>query len=120
MPIPRTSTADWTCVHLDGAIAGGDTEEPSIVVGNAEESPLYLAATRDSDDWSAMPPKDAEALTAEQLQWLKQWIDGGASWPDEARIEQIAEQYNDQWSVEDGVTVADLWRLGGYLDQSPL
>ena len=96
---------DWTC-DPEGAFTGGDSEEPSIVVGNAEASPLYLAATRTSDDWSAMPPKDAEALTAEQLEWLKQWIDGGAKWPDDSRVQQIVKQYNDQWSVEDGVTVA--------------
>ncbi len=101
--------------NRQGAVAGGDTEEASLVVGDAESSPLYLAATRESDDWSPMPPKDAEALSPEQLAWLKEWIEGGAQWPDKDRVERIAKQYDDQWSVEDGVTVptsgglADTW-----------
>jgi mono/diheme cytochrome c family protein len=101
--------------NLAAALQGGDSEQPSIVSGNAEESPIYLASTRDSADWSAMPPKESEALTDEQLGWLKQWIDGGAQWPDEQRSQAIAKTYSDQWSVEDGVTVrtagglADSW-----------
>ena len=112
---PEDINGELDLRHLKAAIAGGESGESSIVIGNAEESPLYLAATRLSDDWSAMPPKDAEALTPQQLEWLKEWIDGGSSWPDEARIQEIGEEYNDQWSVEDGVTVetsgglADTW-----------
>lgn len=99
--------------ELSDALIGGDSESPSIVAGDAEASPLYLAATRDSDDWSAMPPKDAEALTVEQLAWLQQWIDGGANWPSKERVLQISERYNDQWSVEDGVTVTTSGGLAG-------
>ena len=32
-----------------------------------------------------MPPKEADKLTAEQIGWIKDWIVGGAPWPDEAR-----------------------------------
>ncbi|HIN95426.1 MAG TPA: hypothetical protein EYN03_07255, partial [Planctomycetes bacterium] len=52
---------------LAGLLAGGDSSEPSIVAGKPDKSPLYLAATRQSDDWSEMPPKEAEQLSAEQL-----------------------------------------------------
>ncbi len=57
-----------------GAQKGGDSEQASIVDGQPLESPLYLAATREHADWSAMPPKEAEKLTAEQLGWLRGWI----------------------------------------------
>src|SRR5205085_7991910 len=69
-----------------------------------EESPLYLAVTRQHDEWEAMPPKENDRLTAEQLAYLKDWITDGAPWPDAARIKEIAKQPN-KWSAEDGVAV---------------
>ena len=50
--------------EIEGSFAGGDSSEPSIVTGKPDKSPLYLAATRNSDDWSEMPPKEAEQLSA--------------------------------------------------------
>jgi mono/diheme cytochrome c family protein len=38
------------------ALHGGESGEAAAVAGSADRSPLYLAATRTSDDWSAMPP----------------------------------------------------------------
>ena len=86
-------------------LAGGDSGEPGVVPGKPDESSLYLAATRDHYLFSAMPPKESEALTAEELGWLKRWIETGAAWPNEARFAEIAAEYADEWSVEDGVTV---------------
>ena len=85
---------------------GGDSGEAAIVAGKAEGSPLYLAVTRaHEDDWKPMPPKEADKLYAEQVAWIKQWIDGGAPWPDDTRQKDIAKANADQWSAEDGVTV---------------
>lgn len=84
---------------------GGDSGESALIVSHAEKSPIYLAATRDSNDWSAMPPKDSEALTAEQLSWLEQWINSGAAWPSEQRVAEIEALYEDEWSAVDGVTI---------------
>jgi hypothetical protein len=92
--------------ELRGAMTGGESQQPAIVAGSAETSPLYLAALRDSDDWTAMPPKDADALNGEQLDWLMSWIDGGAEWPDATRVAAITARYKDEWSVEDGITIA--------------
>jgi len=91
--------------------AGGDSGEASIVVGKPEESPLMLAIGRDDFSWSAMPPKESEALTDEQIGWLRQWIALGAPWPDEARTQEINAQYADQWSAEDGITVETVGAL---------
>jgi len=64
-------------------LRGGESEEASVVPGKPMASPLYLAATRvHEDDWSAMPPKENDKLTAGQLAALKRWIELGASWPD--------------------------------------
>ncbi len=87
-------------------LRGGESETPAIVVGKADESPLYLAATRTHATWSAMPPKEAERLTDEQLRWLREWIDGGADWPAAERVAELAKTHAAAWSVEDGVMVA--------------
>lgn len=89
--------------HLDAAFRGGDSDTPAIIAGSHEESSLYLAATRQSDDWSAMPPKESENLTEEQLHYLKDWIVGGAPWPDDLRAAEINRLNADHWSADDGV-----------------
>ena len=90
---------------LNGLLAGGDSEQPAIIRGAPDKSPLYLAAARQSDDWSAMPPKDAEQLSAQQLQWLKEWIRTGSAWPDAAKRQAIKHAYAKRWSAEDGITM---------------
>lgn len=84
---------------------GGDSKTPAIYPGEPEKSPLYLVVTREHDEWSAMPPKEADRLSAEQIGWIRDWIAGGASWPDAERIRSIAEANAKRWSEEDGVIV---------------
>ncbi len=87
-------------------LKGGDSKQPATVAGKSEESPLYLAVTRaHDDDWKAMPPKEGDKLSAEQVGWIKDWIAGGAPWPDDARVKEIAKANAEKWSVEDGTTV---------------
>ena len=62
-------------------LLGGDSDKPAIVSGQPSESPLYLAVTRTHADFEAMPPKEADKLSAEQIDWLKEWITAGAPWP---------------------------------------
>ncbi|WP_395719735.1 PSD1 and planctomycete cytochrome C domain-containing protein [Prosthecobacter sp.] len=89
-----------------GAIMkGGDSEKPGLIAGKPEESPLYLAVTRKHDDWEAMPPKEADKLYAEQIAWIKDWIAGGAPWPDDSRVQAIAKANEAKWSAEDGIMV---------------
>jgi len=87
------------------AFKGGESGKPAIVRGKPAESPLYLAVTRKHDDWEPMPPKEADKLTAEQVGWIKDWIVGGAPWPDAAQAAALAKANADQWSAGDGVTV---------------
>ena len=63
---------------LQSMLTGGDSEEPGIVVGKPEQSSLYLAAARGEVNFSAMPPKEAEKLNDQELQWVRQWIRTGA------------------------------------------
>src|SRR5688572_19750522 len=41
-----------------GMLTGGEGDEPAIVPGKPDESPLYQAVARDNKVWTAMPPKE--------------------------------------------------------------
>jgi hypothetical protein len=97
--------ADYDMRTLESAIKGGESGVKALVPGKPEESPLYLASTRQHDDWEPMPPKEADQLKSEQLAWIKEWIAGGAPWPDEAKRNAIAKTSADKWSADDGITV---------------
>lgn len=99
---------------MDGLSKGGDSGKSSIAAGKAEQSPLYLAATRKSDDWSAMPPKESEQLSVEELNWLRDWIDAGAPWPDEERIKQIQDKYAEGEQVVTSKAISDDWQNRRY------
>jgi len=88
---------------LAATLKGGDSGKPAVVAGKPEASPLYLAVTRTHDDWEPMPPKEADKLCAEQIAWIKDWIAGGAPWPDDARAQAIAKANEAKWPAEDGV-----------------
>ena len=88
-----------------GLLKGGATGEASIVLGRPEGSPLYLAIQRDDDVWSAMPPKESERLTSEELVFVKEWIAAQAPWPNEQRLKEI-QQGQDPWGTGDEIRVA--------------
>ncbi|MDP7497706.1 MAG: c-type cytochrome domain-containing protein, partial [Roseibacillus sp.] len=86
-------------------LKGGESEEPSLVPGKPLQSPLYLASTRaHEDDWEPMPPKENDKLSAKEIAYVRDWIAGGAPWPDAQRITVLLEQ-EDPWATEDGVLV---------------
>ena len=90
----------------DAAFKGGDSGDAAIVAGKPDASPLYLAITRaHEDEWKPMPPKEADKLSAEQIGWIRDWIVGGAPWPDAAKIAEVTKANANKWSAEDGVTV---------------
>jgi hypothetical protein len=76
-----------------GLTAGGDRDMPLVVPGAPLESPLYLAVAREHEAWPAMPPKESERLTAEEQQWIHDWIAGGAPWlEDSERLAIVADE----------------------------
>jgi len=94
---------DYDMRSAASAFKGGESGEAAIVLGKPEASPLYLAVTRaHADDWEPMPPKEADKLYAEQITWIKDWIAGGAPWPAEGRVQDLAKANADKWSAEDG------------------
>lgn len=90
---------------LTAALAGGESGTPALASNAPEKSPLYLAVMREHDEWPAMPPKEADQLSAEQVGWIREWIAGGALWPDAERVRSITEANAKMWSEEDGVVV---------------
>ena len=66
--------------NLLSANKGGENG-PAISPGKPEESELIHRITLAHDDDDIMPPK-GEALTAPQIQALKEWISEEAKWPD--------------------------------------
>lgn len=86
-------------------LAGGESGKPAVVPGKPEQSPFYLAITRQDEDFK-MPPKENDKLTTEQVEWIRQWIAGGAPWPSEERLRELAKAPAGKWDDEYGVIVA--------------
>ncbi|MFU7558959.1 PSD1 and planctomycete cytochrome C domain-containing protein [Roseiconus sp. JC912] len=84
------------------AFNGGDGYGPSLVAGNAADSPLFELVTSD-DEYSRMPPADdsesTAPLSAEEISILKAWIDAGAIWPDGVDLAKL-ENRLDHWSFK--------------------
>ncbi|HWB02663.1 MAG TPA: PSD1 and planctomycete cytochrome C domain-containing protein [Verrucomicrobiales bacterium] len=70
-----------------GLLAGGDSEMPGIIEGKSAESHIIKRIT--SKDPEERMPLKKDALSAEQVNILKRWIDNGAHWPEE--VEQPTE-----------------------------
>jgi hypothetical protein len=64
----------------DQALRGGKSGRPAIVRGDSANSELIRRVSGTADG-KAMPP-DGERLSAAQIKLLRDWIDGGATWPD--------------------------------------
>ena len=90
---------------IEMLIKGGDSGMPAVVRGNPDQSPLYLVTLREHEEWSAMPPKEADKLSAEQRKWMRDWIIGGAAWPNAERIKVITAANANKWAATDGAIV---------------
>ncbi len=79
------------------ALKGGDGWGPSLVAGQASDSPLIELVTSDDSD-SRMPP-DGDPLSAAEIQTLTKWIDEGAVWPDGVDQAKVVDN-RDHWSFK--------------------
>jgi len=88
-----------------GLLKGGESKDPSFVIGKPLQSPLYLAVTREHEgDWEPMPPKENDKLSTVQVSYIRDWIVGGAPWPDVKQIAELLKQ-KDPWEFEGGLRV---------------
>lgn len=93
----------------ESVLKGGETYGNEVLIsGKGRESLLYLAATR-SEEGFEMPPKEAERLTEEQTNWIRQWIDEGAPWPNDERVAEIQNQYASGVTVKTSGGLSDDW-----------
>ena len=72
--------ADLILDSEEGVRAGGESG-PILVAGNAAESEIIRRLSLPRDDEEAMPQK-GKALTQEEIDLIKLWIDLGAPWAD--------------------------------------
>jgi hypothetical protein len=63
---------------------GGDSGQPLVVAGKATESPLLKRVTTTDQD-EVMPPK-GERLSDAQVGLLRDWIEQGATWPEDTKV----------------------------------
>ena len=93
----------------DALLKGGESfAEQAVISGNGEKSYLYRVTTR-AEEGFEMPPKEAERLTQEQTWWIRDWINEGAPWPDDARVAEIQNQYAEGVIVETSGGLNDSW-----------
>jgi len=107
---PDDLRGEFNMLTRDGLLKGGESEEPAIVPGKPAESPLFQAILWDGLE---MPPKENDRLTEQQIAYVRDWISGGAPWPDEARIAELLAE-GDRWAAADGVPVTT---SGGLSDE---
>ena len=111
---------EFSMLTREGLLRGGESEEPAIVVGKPEQSPLYQAINWDGLE---MPPKENDRLTPAQIQDVKTWIAGGAPWPKDERIAELLVTTRDKWTsgkvqVRSSGGLSEAWTNRGYDPQN--
>ncbi|MEM6469738.1 MAG: DUF1549 domain-containing protein, partial [Planctomycetota bacterium] len=90
---PEDIAGDFDLRTRESMMRGGYSFESDVVLlGDGESSMLYRTVARTEVDYE-MPPKEADALTEEQAWMVRDWINAGAPWPDEARVRSIQAEY---------------------------
>lgn len=72
-------------------LQGGKDHKQLVVSGRPEFSPLYQAVSRSNPD-RAMPPREREALSADEVQSIYHWIVRGGDWPSQEEIQRLTPQ----------------------------
>jgi formylglycine-generating enzyme required for sulfatase activity len=71
---------------LEEAVKGGDNGT-ALVPGDPTKSPLFTTTMLGVDEDEVMPPKKEGLLSKEQQELIKLWIQQGANWPKEVKLE---------------------------------
>ncbi|MEZ0275487.1 MAG: DUF1549 domain-containing protein, partial [Roseimicrobium sp.] len=80
-------------------LGGGDSGEAAFVPKEPDKSLLMKVVTREDEDL-AMPPKENDKLTAEQIEVVRKWLADGAPWPDEKKLATLQKS---AWESAEGV-----------------
>ena len=87
----RKKTAGLRLDVRSVAFRGGDSGKKAIVPNQASQSDLIRRVTSANDE-EVMPPSGPK-LSANQIELLRRWIDGGAQWPDALAGENKAKHW---------------------------
>lgn len=114
---PEDIKGEYDLTSREGLLKGGESGEAAVIAGQPAESPLMAAVRWDSLE---MPPKENDRLTPIQIEVLQQWIQAGATWPnDESQAHYLQEERN-RWETDEGVLVktsgglSDAWTWRRY------
>ena len=108
---------DFDMRTRESLIRGGESEDPAVVPGEPDESPLFHAVRWDGLE---MPPKENDRLSDEETEQIRRWIVDGAVWPSAERQQEIREA---EWAVletDEGIIIptsgglADDWTYRRY------
>ena len=93
----RKQSGELRVDSLKALLQGGDSG-PAIVPGQSRQSLLMKAVARSEE--LAMPPD--KPLSRQQIDALRQWIDGGAAWPKNAeQLESMTDRSGkDHWAFQ--------------------
>ncbi|MBE7495126.1 MAG: DUF1553 domain-containing protein [Verrucomicrobiaceae bacterium] len=77
----------------------GGHDGPAILAGKADASPLFQRVTSTDED-ERMPPK-GNPLTPAQISLIREWINSGAKWPENATDKAaLTDKRLQHWSVQ--------------------
>lgn len=77
----------------------GGHDGPTILAGKSDASPLFQRITSTDED-EKMPPK-GNPLTASQISLIREWINSGATWPENATDKAaLTDKRLQHWSVQ--------------------
>ena len=84
----RKQTAGLRLDVRSKAMQGGDSGDPAIVPKISEQSEIILRVTTDDADAKMPPEGKGQPLSTEEIAIVRNWIDGGANWPDAVAHEE--------------------------------
>ena len=85
---PGEIEGDFDMRTRKGMLKGGESGLPALVPGEAAASAMYVAATREDEDFS-MPPKENDKLSQGEINDLFAWIEADAPWPSDKRRQEL-------------------------------
>ncbi|MEM9365680.1 MAG: PSD1 and planctomycete cytochrome C domain-containing protein [Planctomycetota bacterium] len=97
---PDDIQGGYQMLSREDLLKGGESEEPSIVPGHADQGTLSEAIAWEGLE---MPPKENDRLSEEQVALVRRWIEAGAIWPDEDTQAKIREEAARVRVNEDGM-----------------
>lgn len=110
---PKKIKGDLDMRNMKGILTGGETGEPALVKGDAENSLIYQSIQWLDEDLE-MPPKENDRLNETQVALIKNWINDGALWLNDSQRAIYIEKGKNKLVTADGVIV----HTSGGLDDS--